>query len=123
MKIDKIKKAIQRLKNCRVNTQAYIDADWDFHMTLAEATNNSVIVYVMNLLIDKIHHYNAEFLVTSSGISNEAISSAETVVSNVLSGNGNKASAAMQYHLLAKVTAIIRMKPRGINRIGNDEYF
>jgi GntR family transcriptional repressor for pyruvate dehydrogenase complex len=96
---DRIKKAIQGLKKCRANTQAYIEADWNFHMTIAEATNNSVIVDVMNLLINKIHRYNAEFIATSSEISDEAISSAETIVSHVLSGDGKKASSAMQYHL------------------------
>jgi GntR family transcriptional repressor for pyruvate dehydrogenase complex len=96
---DKIKKAVQHLKKCRIDTQAYIEADWDFHMTIAEATNNSVIVDVMNLLINKIHRYNAEFLATSSEISNEAISSAEEIVSHILAGDGRKASTGMQHHL------------------------
>jgi GntR family transcriptional repressor for pyruvate dehydrogenase complex len=96
---DKIKKTVQGLKKCRVNTQAYIEADWDFHMAIAEATNNSVIVDVMDLLINKIHRYNAEFVATSSEISHEAISSAETIVLHILSGDGQKASSAMQYHL------------------------
>ena len=97
--VAKIKNATQRLKKSKVNTQEYIDADWDFHMAIAEATNNSVIVDVMNLLINKIHHYNAEFLATSSGITNEAIYSAEEVISHVLSGDSQKAGTAMQYHL------------------------
>ena len=97
--VAKIKNATQRLKKSKVNTQEYIDADWDFHMAIAEATNNSVIVDVMNLLINKIHHYNAEFLATSSGITNEAIYSAEEVISHVLTGDSQKAGTAMQYHL------------------------
>ena len=97
--VAKIKNATQRLKKSKVNTHEYIDADWDFHMAIAEATNNSVIVDVMNLLINKIHHYNAEFLATSSGITNEAIYSAEEVISHVLSGDSQKAGTAMQYHL------------------------
>ena len=97
--VAKIKNATQRLKNCQVNTQEYIDADWDFHMAIAEATNNSVIVDVMNLLINKIHHYNAEFLATSSAITNEAIYSAEEVISHVLAGDSQKAGTAMKYHL------------------------
>jgi len=97
--VAKIKKATHRLKKCTVNTLEYIEADWDFHMAIAEATNNSVIVDVMNLLINKIHHYNAEFLATSSGISDEAIYSAEKVISHVLSGDSKKAGTAMQYHL------------------------
>jgi len=97
--IKKIKNATKRLKNCTVNTQKYIEADWDFHMAIAEATNNSVIVDVMNLLINKIHHYNAEFLATSSSITNEAIYSAESVIQHVLDKNGPEASKAMHYHL------------------------
>ena len=99
LQVAKIKNATQRLKKSKVNTQEYIEADWDFHMAIAEATNNSVIVDVMNLLINKIHHYNAEFLATSSGITNEAIYSAEEVISHVLSGDSHKAGTAMKYHL------------------------
>jgi len=97
--IAKIKNATRRLKNSQVNTQEYIDADWDFHMAIAEATNNSVIVDVMNLLINKIDHYNAEFLATSSGITNEAIYSAEEVVKHILRGDRQEAGEAMQHHL------------------------
>ena len=97
--IMKMKNATQRLKQSTVNTQEYIEADWNFHMTIAEATNNSVIVDVMKLLINKIHHYNAEFLATSSRINNEAIYSAEAVIKHVLAKNGAEAARAMRYHL------------------------
>ena len=97
--IKKIKNATQRLKKCTVNTQEYIQADWDFHMAIAEATNNSVIVDVMKLLINKIHQYNAEFLATSTRINNEAIYTAEAVIKYVLEKNGAEAAKAMHLHL------------------------
>jgi GntR family transcriptional repressor for pyruvate dehydrogenase complex len=97
--VEKMKSATKLLKKSTVNTQKYIEADWDFHMAIAEATNNSVIVDVMQLLINKIHHYNAEFLATSSRINNEAISSAEAVIQHVLEKNSTEAAKAMRYHL------------------------
>lgn len=111
--VAKIKKATQRLKKSKVNTQEHIDADWDFHMAIAEATNNSVIVDVMNLLINKIHHYNAEFLATSSGITTECIYSAEEVISHVLSGDSQKAGTAMQYHLQMMTIEIEKLLRNG----------
>ena len=97
--VGKIKKALQQLKKSKASIPTYVEADWDFHVAIAEAANNSVIVDVMNLLINKIHKYNAEFLAASPGISTKAINSAEDIVSHIISGDSEKAGAAMQRHL------------------------
>ncbi len=97
--IARLKESTQQLKKSQGNIQRFIDADWEFHMAIAETTNNTVIVDVMNLLINKIHNYNAEFLASSQQISSEAIETAEEVIEHVIAGNSQKAGSAMQKHL------------------------
>lgn len=88
--------------DCRVK-QDYYRNDFDFHIAVAEASNNPAITEIVKLLVDKSHHHIG-FMHETLGISMstnavKCVNTARKVVYYIEVGDGLKSSEAMKAHL------------------------
>jgi len=93
--------AVEQMQQTDSNYQAFLKADTEFHVGLAEATGNIVICELTKLLMDKTvhHHDRLKTRRFSPRYRQTSISSAEQVVRHVENGNGPAAAESMRQHL------------------------
>ena len=102
--------SIRRLKRITADmeasfedTQTYYALDFDFHIAVAEASENQALIEIVRLLVDKSHTH-VDFMDNSLGISQptnmrRCIDSAIDVVDCIASGAAQPAAEAMRAHL------------------------
>ena len=81
------------------STETINKADLQFHLALAEATDNEAIYEIMKLLILKVELYADKFWATLPRAKEKAISTANQVFSHVAKGEGKKAAESTREHL------------------------
>ena len=74
-------------------------ADLQFHLVLAEATHNEVIVEIMKLLIEKVELYADKFWATVPRGKEKSISTIDQTYYHVAQGDSKKAAQSMRAHL------------------------
>ncbi len=101
--VDRLKEVLDALRENSRSNDMFDPVDFDFHIALAEATDNKVIAEIVKLLVDKAHHhigFMGDSLKTFERYNIErAIATAERVVEAVADGDGERAAAAMHEHL------------------------
>ncbi len=87
----------------RLDVQAYYETDFGFHIAVAEASQNRVILEIVKLLVDKahrhIHFMNTALGISSPGTVENCIGSALQVVEFIAAGEAEAAGKAMLAHL------------------------
>lgn len=101
--INKLRAIVEQMKRERENWRGFNKADFDFHVAVAEATNNKVLHEMTKLLFDKAHGYiqfMAQSLKTFELFNiDKANDTAERVLNHIIERNGKKARLAMNDHL------------------------
>ena len=77
--------------------------DFDFHIAVAEASNNPAISEIVRLLVDKSHHHigfmNKSLSISMPANAVKCVNTDRKVVSCIALGSGLKSSEAMKEHL------------------------
>jgi len=97
--ISRLKKVITRMKKSANDINSFYEADFDFHIALAEASDNEMIYEMMKLVVEKIHKQYIKFIPNPLCDPEKAIFTAEQIVSCLAKGEGKKAAAYMRDHL------------------------
>ncbi len=85
------------------DTEAFYELDFEFHIAVAEATNNKALLEIVKLLVDRAHSHIG-FMDNSLSISmpfnvERAVGTARSIAGFIASGDGDSASAEMHRHL------------------------
>jgi len=101
--VERLRDVVSRMKADSDADESYYQNDFEFHLAVAEASNNPAIFEIVKLLVDRSHHHIG-FMNESLGISmpvnvEKCVSTARRVVAFIEQRNGRKSSEAMREHL------------------------
>ena len=101
--IHKLHRVIERVEQTENEYSIFLQADIDFHVSLAEATQNVVICEMTRLVLEKVVACHTGFKTTliSPEYRQRSIHSAKQVVEHVARGDGPAAAEWMRLHLYA----------------------
>jgi len=101
--VKRLKTITSRMKRESDDIDAYYRNDFAFHLAVAKASHNSVILEIAKMLVEKSHHHIG-FMNEGLGISmpenvDRCLNTAQNVVACIARGHGQQASRAMEAHL------------------------
>jgi DNA-binding FadR family transcriptional regulator len=99
------------MKEARSDLQRFIDHDFQFHIAVARASQNQLILELMKRIVEKVHKEYDKFRPNDLFRRDEAVLTADQIVQFVAAGEGEKAASAMQKHLNLVTTEIKRKLP------------
>jgi len=97
--IKRMENAITKMKESGSDFESISKAALEFHLLLAEATDNDVIYEIMKLLIEKVEFYADKFWATLPKSKKKAIATVNQIFSHVVKGDSKKAAESMHEHL------------------------
>jgi GntR family transcriptional repressor for pyruvate dehydrogenase complex len=109
--IRRISEVLARMKETVDDIKRFEEHDFDFHITLAEATRNQMIFEMMKLIVKKVHKPYDRFIHKTLFQPDKAVFTAEQIVSSIASGEEEKAAGYMRDHLNLVTTELKRMVP------------
>ena len=108
---DRIRAALSKMKETRGDLKRFIDHDFEFHIALARASQNQLILEMMKRIVEKVHKEYDKFRPNALFQRDKAVQTAEEIVEHVAKGEGHKAASAMQKHLNLVTIEIKRKLP------------
>ncbi len=101
--MQQLREISSRMAATRLDSDAYYENDFMFHIAVAEASENEAILEIVKLLVDKAHHHT-DFMNNALGISlpaamEKCVGSAVQVVDFIEKGDADRAGEAMLEHL------------------------
>ncbi len=101
--VARLQRVLDTLRERSRSNEAFYPVDFEFHLALAEATNNSIIYEMDKMLVDKAHHY-IEFMAKSLRTFEvfniqRAVDTAQEIVDAIRARDGERAGRAMSAHL------------------------
>ena len=101
--ISKLQRVLERVERTDKDYSIFLKADIDFHLSLAEATQNVVICEMTRLVLEKVveHHTRFKTTLISPEYRQRSIHSAQKVIEHVAQGDGRAAAEWMRIHLHA----------------------
>jgi GntR family transcriptional repressor for pyruvate dehydrogenase complex len=117
--IGRIRNAFSKMKKTRRDLKRFIDHDFEFHIALARASQNQLILEMMKRIVEKVHAEYDKFRPNALFQRDKAVLTAEQIAAFVAKGEGNKAASAMRKHLNL-VTIEIKRKLPDLERIKNN---
>lgn len=109
--IERIQNALLQMKKNRSSLKRFIDHDFEFHIALARASQNQLILEMMRRIVEKVHEEYDKFRPNALFQRDKAVLTADQIVKYVAKGEGEKAASAMQKHLNLVTTEIKRKLP------------
>jgi GntR family transcriptional repressor for pyruvate dehydrogenase complex len=109
--IRRIKAALARMKETVDDYKRFSEHDFDFHIALAQATGNEMILEMMKLIVNKVHEQYDRFTPKTLFQTDKAVLTAEQIVASISNGEAEKAADFMQDHLNLVTTELKRMVP------------
>ncbi len=109
--IQRIEEALSEVKKTADNIKAFTRNDFAFHIALARATGNAMILDMMEGIIKKIHKAYGNFRNQVLFQTDTAVFTAEKIVECIKNGDGEGASAQMHKHLRLVTTEVRQMIP------------
>lgn len=97
--MDRIIKALEKMKACREDIKTFYVPDFNFHMAIADATNNKMICEIMRLIVEKAHDQYEKFMPDQLCPPEQAIQTAEQIVQSLTKGEARNATRYMRAHL------------------------
>ena len=99
--VRKLKKALRRMASKRGVYEEFLDADLQFHMGLAEATQNLTVSRVTAQLLEELagYHRKLKTPLLSPEYINRSIHSARQILAAIESGDGSRAAEWTRTHL------------------------
>jgi GntR family transcriptional repressor for pyruvate dehydrogenase complex len=97
----RLKAIIEKMKSCKDNHPAFQLADLEFHTTLAEFSENTVLSEMINLVIISVDSRYSAFETDrlSTAFIDDTIYSFEKLVESLEQKDGEQASKWIQYHV------------------------
>jgi GntR family transcriptional repressor for pyruvate dehydrogenase complex len=101
--IGELRRVIERVERTEKEYAIFLQADIDFHLCLAKATDNVVICEMTRLVLEKVvaHHSGFKTKLISPEYRQRSIHSARQTVEHVARGEGRAAADWMRLHLHA----------------------
>ena len=109
--MDRIQNALSKMKETKGDLKRFIDHDFEFHIALARASQNRLILEMMKRIVKKVHKEYDKFKPNALFRRDKALRSAVRIVKFVAGGQGEKAAIAMQEHLNLVTTEIKKRLP------------
>jgi DNA-binding FadR family transcriptional regulator len=107
--MERIQDALNTMKATLQGPQGFTEADFEFHIALARATGNQMILAMMKRIVENVHQEYEKFKPNELFQRDRAVLTAEKIVNFVSRGEGEAAARAMEEHLNL-VTAEIKRK-------------
>ena len=98
-----------RMKENMGNIEQFSENDFDFHVALAEASGNEMLLVMMKFIVQKVHQAYVKLKHETLFEADEAIATAEKVIAGIAGGRGDAAADAMRDHLNLVTTELKRM--------------
>jgi DNA-binding FadR family transcriptional regulator len=101
--IERLEKITDAMEWSFRDTKLFYELDFDFHIHVAKAANNKVLLEIIKLLFDKAHGHTS-FMDNALRISHpasveKAVETARSIVKHIKTGNAKKARSEMSRHL------------------------
>jgi len=96
--IEAMKAAIAAMDNSMENAEAFIEADLDFHLALAQATKNSLIPLLIDPVVDMLQEQRIRIFETDKG-SEHGLFHHKRILQCIIQHNAQAAYDAMTAHL------------------------
>lgn len=101
--IRKLEKLAADMDESFNDTQTFYKLDFEFHIAVAEATNNQAIIEIVKILVNRAHNY-VSFMSESLNIAlpftvEKAVSTARKVIDRIRSKDEKGAESSMREHL------------------------
>jgi len=109
--IQRIEEALSKIKKTANDIKAFTRNDFAFHIALAQATGNDMILDMMEGIVKKIHKAYGNFKNRALFQTDTAVFTAEKIVACIKNGDGEGASAQMHKHLRLVTTEVRQMIP------------
>ena len=116
--IKRIQNACLEMKENINNLDRFIENDFEFHIALARASGNQLILELMKHIVEKVHREYDKFRIKVLFRHDKAVLTAEQIGNLVAKGEGDQAAILMQEHLNLVTTELKRKLPdvKWINR-------
>lgn len=97
--LNKMGRALEKIKKSGDNPGEFFKADLDFHFALAEATNNFVIIELMKIIIKRIKDNKEQFIASSAYTKDSTIATFERIIFDITNKNFTEATALYRNHI------------------------
>ncbi|MCG6910672.1 MAG: FadR family transcriptional regulator [Deltaproteobacteria bacterium] len=116
--VARIQEAFTEMKAAGEKLNRFTAQDFKFHIALARASGNRIVVEMMRQIVEKVHLEYIKFRPDSLFQREEAVLTAKRIVDFVLHKDAEKAADAMRAHLNLVTTELNRKLPdiKWINR-------
>ena len=94
-----MKQAIRAMEESGEDTEAFYQADTEFHHALAESTDNLFISHMLRVLVEQIHPFNVKYMHTSKETKQQTIRTAKRITALIAKGEGPEAQKWMYIHI------------------------
>jgi GntR family transcriptional repressor for pyruvate dehydrogenase complex len=109
--IRRIIDALAKMKETDDDYKRFSDHDFNFHIALAQATGNNMILEMMKIIVNKVHEQYDRFNPKTLFKTDKAVFTAEQIVTSITNGEAEKAAGFMRDHLNLVTTELKRMVP------------
>lgn len=109
--LERIQGVLEKMKTPTGERNAFTEHDFEFHIALARATGNQMILAMMKGIVEQVHQEYEKFKPDELFQRDRAVHTAEQIVNYVIRRDGDRAAAAMQEHLNLVTTEIKRRLP------------
>jgi GntR family transcriptional repressor for pyruvate dehydrogenase complex len=109
--IQRIRRAVSKMKETTDDLNRFIQHDVAFHLSLARATGNRVIHEMMKHIVENIHGEYEKFMPKALFRFDHAAETAEKILSSLVDGDGDKAAELMAEHLKLVTTRLKQLIP------------
>ncbi len=103
--------ALAKMKETVDDYKRFSDHDFNFHIALAQATGNNMILEMMKLIVNKVHEQYDRFNPKTLFQTEKAVFTAEQIVASITNGEAEKAAGFMRDHLNLVTIELKRMVP------------
>ena len=109
--IRRINDTLAKMKETVDDYKRFSGHDFNFHIALAQATGNNMILEMMKLIVNKVHKQYDRFNRKTLFQTDKAVFTAEQIVVSITNGEAEKAAGFMRDHLNLVTIELKRMVP------------
>lgn len=109
--IEKLREAAAAIRGNGADIDRFYQSDFDFHMALADASENPVMAGILRMIIEKIHADYMTFMPDTLCRPDRAIETAARLVDRIEGKDADAACAVMLEHLGIVKSELVRIIP------------
>ena len=107
--VKRLKQILAKMKKSSASIERFSEHDFDFHVALAEASRNQVVLQMMKLIVKKVHDAYGRLEHETLFQTDKAIVTAEQLIESIAAGDEDKAAENMKDHLGLVTTQLKRV--------------